>query len=85
MHRCEFRKTENLQDTKREDCIDADLFVEIHLELIDEESRQAQDRYVDDDVCDATDDIHDWVIGRSHADYPVAPERPDLKKSCEEK
>ena len=38
-YRYEFCKMESLQNSKPKNGIDADLFVEIHLELIDEKSR----------------------------------------------
>ena len=84
LHGYEFRRIESLQDTKPKYSIDANLSIEVHLKLLDKKSGQTQDSDVNDDVCNTADDIHNWVIGRSYANYPVAPERPDLEECCEE-
>ena len=76
---------ERIQDSQPKDAIDAKLFVEVHLEMPDEECWQAQDCDVDYNVRDAADDVHDGVIGRSHTYYPIAPEWPDLEERCEQK
>jgi hypothetical protein len=73
-----------IQYTKSEYTTDTDLLIEVHLEMPDEECWKRKDDDIKNDVCRATDNVHDWIVGGSDAYYPITPKRPDLKECGEE-
>lgn len=50
------------------------------MEIAEEESWQAENADIEDNIGHGATDIHDRVVSRRHAGNPIAPERPYLEK-----
>ena len=75
----------DLQDTQAKYSYNTCFLLATHSQAPHKRYRETEDPNIQENVCDAAANIHDWVIRGRYTCNPVARDRPDLEESREQK